>query len=92
MISKAVIYNAGTHEVYGATEKGTIKMLSIVPESATTVINVFKRTRTADIKLIATNTVIESDGAAYIDNRVIEPNQKIVIETDQTIHVDLNII
>lgn len=85
-------YNSGEHIIYTATQWGRLIMLSIVNEEVSNAtVDVKRRVNGVDTKMVATMT-IEPGEAAYIDNRVIKIGHEIIIVTDKTIQIDLNIV
>lgn len=94
--SKPQIVTAGTTVLYIATERGVVSRLSVVNVDGTNaIINLYKTDKDDtpnSISIIPKDTVIEPSSALFIDKSlVLIEGQSLVISTDKTLHIDINI-
>lgn len=86
------IITSGTRVVYTATATVTIYRLSVSNPSASATVSIYKRVQGVDVNIDAVAMTIATGSVNIItDPLVLKAGWSIVILTNQTVHVDINI-
>ena len=86
------IITSGTHVIYTASSVIAITRLSISNPSSSATIRVSKRVNGSDISIDAYDMTLASGSVNIITDKIILKTQwSLVIVTNQTVHVDVNI-